>query len=633
MNHPPPPYYVQPRPEQVYEDEGPLFSPWLLRLFLLGLAGVFLLVFSLMSLAAGYHLMTQDQIYVGVSPVYGVQLAGLTPQEAERALSQVPTYADQAQFTFTFEDQSWTYSAAELGLEFDIPATVDRAYQAGRAGNWTDQALERWRIWRDGYAVAPVIRYNRSVAENLLTSLAQNAINQPVQDATLTFQDGLVSTTPSRTGRQVDVQATLAQLDSRLVDMPLTAVLPLVVETATPRVAEAESAAQQLQAALDPRGVTFYIPAEIGADAGPWIAQVGSIQGMLSVRLVEQDDSTARYEVDLSLDEARAFLNELSAELNREAQDARFIFNEGTGQLEVIQPSVNGRRLDVEATLAGFPEAVFSADNRSVALVFEQVIPTVNSNATAESLGIRELIAQATTYFGGSSAARRANIQVASAKFHGVVIAPGEEFSFNRYLGDVGGDEGFEEALIIVGNQTITGVGGGVCQVSTTAFQAAFMAGFPILERYAHGYRVAYYEQAGGIVGMDAAIFTPTLDFRFLNDTPYHLLIETYMRPATSEITFRFYSTSMGRRVEIEGPIIKNEKAPPTPVYRADESLAAGQIVQTDYAVAGMEVFVYRTIYQNEQVLVNREEFYSNYIPWPDQYLVPPGDPRLTTSN
>ena len=189
-------------------------------------------------------------------------------------------------------------------------------------------------------------------------------------------------------------------------------------------------------------------------------------------------------------------------------------------------------------------------------------------------------------------------------------------------------DEGYEQALIIFGNQTITGVGGGVCQVSTTAFQAAFYAGFPILERYPHGYRVGYYENGEG-PGMDATVYEPVVDFRFMNDTPYHLLIETYVAPGNSSLTFRFYSTDTGRTVTKDGPYVRNVRGAPPALYHATPGLSPGQVIQVDYAVSGADVYVYRTVRDAEgDIIVEDEEFVSNYIPWPAQFQVAPGDPR-----
>lgn len=618
-------HYVNPHPGNEAQQG---VNPWVLRIILLGFTGLVLLIFTMVALLAGYQFMTQNQIYQGVAPIYGVDVAGMTRQEALVALSEQNNYSDQVEFTFQYNEQQWAFTGEELGIEFDIDATVDAAYNVGRNGSFLQNMSDQWSAFRDGVAIAPVITYNRTAAETQLQQLAEDYINQATIEATLTVLEGQVVTTDGQTGRSVDVAAVLALLESEIVAMNTRSTLPLTVTETTPALADASAAADLARNALDERGVTFFIPAEYGADAGPWVARSESIENMLRIDRIDNEDGTAGYDVYVTLDQAREFLVGLSEELTRSPQDSRFIFNDDTRQLEVIQSSVNGRRLNVEATLAGFPDAVFNADDRNVAIVFDETVPTINNNATGEELGITELIHEATTYYVGSTAARRANIQVAAARFHGIVIEPNTEFSFNEWLGDVDQSSGFEEALIIVGDQTITGVGGGVCQVSTTAFQAAFYAGYPILERYAHGYRVSYYETGEG-VGMDAAIYSPILDFRFLNDTPYHLLIETYVRPASSEITFKFYSTSMGRRVVKEGPEIRNEQPPPEPVYRANPNLSPGQINQVDYAVSGAEVFVYRTVYQGDEVVIEREQFYSNYVPWPAQFEVSPDDSRV----
>ncbi|RPJ21118.1 MAG: hypothetical protein EHM35_18625, partial [Planctomycetaceae bacterium] len=343
-------------------------------------------------------------------------------------------------------------------------------------------------------------------------------------------------------------------------------------------------------------------------------------------------DGTAEYTVSVNLDNARAFLESLAPDLTTQPSDARFIFNDDTHQLEVILNSQAGRTLDIEGTLANFEKAVFATNSaeRRVALIFQDVTPKIVDTMTASQLGITELVVQHSTTYYGSTAARRNNIDVAAANFHGLVIPPGEEFSFNEWLGDVSVESGYEQGLIIVGNQTITGVGGGVCQVATTAFQTAFYGGYPILERVGHAYRVSYYESGEG-PGLDATVYSPIVDFRFLNDTPYHLLIETYVNQGNSSITWKFYSTGMNRRVVKDGPHIHSQTPPPSPIYRANASLASGQVIQVDSAVSGADVTVYRTVYEGDTVVIDHEAFDTHYVPWASQYEVAPGDPRINT--
>ncbi len=123
-------------------------------------------------------------------------------------------------------------------------------------------------------------------------------------------------------------------------------------------------------------------------------------------------------------------------------------------------------------------------------------------------------------------------------------------------LGDVSLENGYAEALIIYNGRSITGVGGGVCQVSTTLFRTALYGGYPIVERHEHAYRVFYYEQnATGhdsdLAGEDATVYVPLVDLKFTNDRPTWLLMETYFRQNTQSLEWKFYSGEDGRIAEV----------------------------------------------------------------------------------
>jgi vancomycin resistance protein YoaR len=241
--------------------------------------------------------------------------------------------------------------------------------------------------------------------------------------------------------------------------------------------------------------------------------------------------------------------------------------------------------------------------------------------ATGADLGITQLIQQQTTYFYGSSDARIQNIVAASAQYNGVLVAPGETFSMGNWLGDVSLENGFAEALIIYGGRTIKGVGGGVCQVSTTLFRTVFNAGFPVVQRTPHAYRVSYYEKNSSndidpnLAGMDATVYFPLVDFQFANDTPYWILMETDVNVSARTLTWRLYSTSDGRSItwETTGPI--NVVPAPSPVFEENPELKAEQIKQIDYAAQGADVNVTRTVWREGQIYFS-DQFKTHYEPW-----------------
>jgi vancomycin resistance protein YoaR len=217
---------------------------------------------------------------------------------------------------------------------------------------------------------------------------------------------------------------------------------------------------------------------------------------------------------------------------------------------------------------------------------------------------------------------------VAASRFHGLLIAPGESFSMAQVLGDVSLDTGFSEALIIFGDRTIKGVGGGVCQVSTTLFRTAFFGGFEINERYSHAYRVYYYELAANgtvntnLAGLDATVYVPLVDFKFTNDTDYWMLMETYINGQS--LTWKFYSTSDGRSVTWETTGLKNKVDPPDPLYEENADLDKGEIKQVDWAVEGAVVTVVRTVNRDGDVYL-QDVFTTNYRPWRAVYQYGPG--------
>jgi vancomycin resistance protein YoaR len=179
-----------------------------------------------------------------------------------------------------------------------------------------------------------------------------------------------------------------------------------------------------------------------------------------------------------------------------------------------------------------------------------------------------------------------------------------------------------------VGGQTIKGVGGGVCQVSTTLFRGVFFAGYPIVERYAHAYRVGYYEQTAKghdakLAGLDATVFVPLVDFKFKNDTPNWLLMETYVNGYS--LTWKFYSTSDGRRVEWSSTGPTNIVPAPAPVYRENPDLKQGEINQVDWAAEGSDVNVSRTVYNKDGSVYFSDDVTTHYEAWQDVYEYGPG--------
>jgi vancomycin resistance protein YoaR len=567
-----------------------------------------------------------DKILPGVS-VGGINLGGLSASEAERVLTAHYASASGLSYTLRAGGQTWTYSAADLGLNIEASEAVAQALQIGRessnpVGNLTSQAL----TYLNGVAIAPRLTYDQAKALTILQSLAPQ-VNQAGASGGLTVNGLDVIAIPAQTARTLDITASLARLDYTLTNPSTGTDIPLIISEQPASIQNLDEAATLAHTALS-GGLTLIADDGQGNPLGPWTLTAEQVASTLSIDLVPVSDGIYRYQVDVNFASARSYLETLAPGLLSSPVDGRFHFNETTRQLEAIQPAIGGRRLDIEATIRELEARALSAD-RTARMQFTYIQPRYHNTITAVELGIIELVAEATTTFTGSDANRRVNIAVSASKMDGVIIAPGEEFSFNRLLGDLTYEEGFVDAKVIFGERTQNGIGGGVCQVSTTIFRAAFTGGYTIIERHAHPYRVGYYEQGNFPPGLDASIYTPERDFRFQNDTPHHLLIEVSIYPAADTIQFRFYSTNTGRTVEVQQPRIANPTSIGEVKYERNPDVPLGQAFQTEFPVEGSDINVKRIVRAADGTVIREDNIFTHYLPWGAVYEVNPADARL----
>lgn len=572
-----------------------------------------------------------DRIVPGVW-LWRMPLGGLTLEEAQRQVAR-ELGLEIPRFVLLGPDgQKWIFSAADLGISADMETTLARAYQPGHGeAGLLAAPRERWRVMQQPTVIAPVLIWDRNRAVTQLQTLA-GMLDQPSRDARVYLRGAEVHWEPAVLGRRVDISATLALLEPQL-RIPGVIELALIVEPLAPQVTDAQ-ATQALEVArrMLAQPVQFLVPNPQEGDPGPWMLPPESVATMLQIHV-----ANGNVTVTLNAEALEAFLEPLALALHREPVNAQYRFDPATKQLLVRSPSSPGRALDIEATVARVNEFLATGQH-IVPLVLVTVPPRYADTTTAEELGIVELIAVGESYFAGSSSARDHNIRLGSTKFDGILVPPGETFSFNHFLGEVTQAEGYDESYVIVGNRTVPGVGGGICQVATTAFRAAFYAGYPIIERWPHAYRVGYYELGGYGPGFDATIYSPLVDFRFVNDTPYHLLIHTEVDTARARSRFLFYSTSMGRQVEQIGPTWGEPTPPGPPIYEYDPSLPAGTSVRLESPRDGLTAVLERIVRDAEGNVLFRDRFVSRFIPWPARYrfgpgFVPPPDAQVIGLN
>ena len=607
--------------------------PIVIKLGLAIMASV--IVFGALVLIAwlGFEVVYADRIYPGVY-VLDYDLSGLTEAEASQLLSEKLDYTYAGQVQFTYQDQDWSASPIDLGYMVDPSSSAHAALMVGRSRWLVPNLVEKGRAWFQGVRLSPLMFYDERIAQLYLQNLAVT-LDAPMVEASLELAQAEVIVRNGQIGKKLDVDASLVTLSEMLTSMQ-SGIVALTVEETQPEILDASAQAELARSILSE---ALVLTAPEGSDeSGPWTISPEELAGMLAISRVSNGEGVDPvYQVAVNEDLFVAYLNTLAADLHIDPVNTRFMFNDDTGLVEVIEPAVIGRDLNVQASVSYINERL-AAGEHQMELQFDTLQPEVTDEMTGEDLGITELIEEQWTYFVGSDAARVQNIQTAAAQFHGLLVAPGETFSMADALGNVSLENGYAEALIIYGDQTIQGVGGGVCQVSTTLFRTAFFAGFPIVERHAHAYRVGYYEQeAGGYrnsqwAGFDATVYVPIVDLKFTNDTEYWLLMETYVYTGSQSILWRFYSTEDGRTVDWETTGPTNIVPAPDDLYRENPDLEKGVIKKVDYAADGADINITRTVYMDGKVYF-ADSFYTHFQPWQAVYEYGPGTEGIPDQN
>lgn len=294
---------------------------------------------------------------------------------------------------------------------------------------------------------------------------------------------------------------------------------------------------------------------------------------------------------------ARNFFYELIVpKVNREAEHVRIFRNE-KGEIQFEGVGNFGKQVDVEQAVSLLDTAIQNGIDRiELPIIKTQPQVTVDDPELKES-GIRDLISVGESDFSGSTMARMQNVEIGASKFNGFFIKQGETASFNDHLGPVNADYGYVKELVIIGPKVEKEYGGGLCQVSSTAFRAALLAGLPIKERYPHAFAVHYYEPWG----TDATIYPGNKDLKFVNDTPGAILVQTTMDRPTKKLQFHYYGTDDGRKVKMFGPRIFRPVGPLAARSETSTKLKPGEVQHLSNAVPGFDAQWFRVVIPSVQ--------------------------------
>ncbi|MCU0491155.1 MAG: VanW family protein [Chloroflexaceae bacterium] len=548
--------------------------------------------------AAAPALTVAEGVTIQGQPVSGMDRAQLLAWVEERYR---PWLA--APLTLRFEERRWSPTPTELGLRFSPERLVDEALLAQPRRGFLGFGMVPTEI-------APPLSIDGGQLQRYLQSISAEFEVAP-KNATLRFnQQGEPSLTPARTGQQVLVDETAREIMAALGTLEPTTI-NLRRRPLEPALTDAQLEPLLAQARQVVSGTL-----RLQHEGRTWEWTPPRLSEWISI-------STERVTPTLTIqrDAVAQVVAEIARELDKPSQEPRVRFENGA--LAITQPGVIGQQVQqeeaVEALLAGL-----AGGPRELTLPITSVSPKITPENLA-SLGITALVSEGKSSFVGSAPYRITNIVAGARRMDGVLIPPGGTFSFNENVGEINESNGFVQGYAIVGNRTQLEWGGGVCQVSTTVFRAAFWAGLPFRERHTHAFYISWYDAYSyptqAAPGMDAAIYTGQLDLRFENDTANWLLMQTIADEASGVLTVQLFGTPTGRSVRVDGPQIGNRVPAPTqPRYIDDPSLPSGTLRQSDVARAGMTITVHRIISENGSERVP-ELFVTTFQPWPNVFV------------
>ena len=532
------------------------------------------------------NLFYSGKAFPGVS-VDGTKIAGLSRDAAIVAATQhVATFQGQL-IPVSDGAQTVQISTDKLAITYDIPAAVDAAMAYGRNGSFLHRAYEQLRALVGRSTNVAAYNFSDDALTPYLDQIDSDT-NSPVTEASLNISGNSVTVDDSKVGRQLNTGELIMAIENHIANTsldPITApVAPTMPLVDTASLQSVKDTASQYVAGP----ITLHSPTPITITQDQivsWIKVTRPISKTFDQTLNVAYYYSLPQPVVLVLDKAAItkYVADLAAKTDQATKNAAVSMNNGV--LAVTEASHNGLALDQAGTLASIESALTKpATDRDITLDIKVTQADVNEGNLA-SLGIKDLISEGASTFPGSVANRITNIQVGTSKFVDVLVKPGDTFSFDSYLGDIDAAHGWKPGLSIIGNKIIPEYGGGICQVSSTVYRAALLAGLPITARTNHAYAISWYTAPFGVPGVDATIYAPDVDLKFTNDTGAYILIQPVLDVANSSLKFDFYGTKT-KVGAIRGPFFvtgsNDATKPATTVFYRDIQDLAGKVIKTD---------------------------------------------------
>ncbi|MFA4872059.1 MAG: VanW family protein [Patescibacteria group bacterium] len=590
------------------------------RWWLIILVAVFFMALIFAGGLWAFEFKYKDKIFPGVQ-IGDLGLSGLTKEEALDTLNQITDKIEQDGIKLIYQNEGGAIlklaplidiasnpDVPQEMVDFDNEATADMALGLGR-GRGGQNILNQINLLWQKKSLAANFTLNKEALEKLL--------RQQFSDLEITGQNARpqiswrgenyqITISKEQNGTTFDYQGAMEKIKDNFKKLNNGSVqINSQNDKATIAYGEAEANKNLIEMALATTTPKFIF------ENKEWPMGKKGLADMLEF---QRDNGAIKIGLNYKLFKEWLEKN-ISPDIDVEPRDAKIEMTDG--KITKIIPHKSGQKIDLDKIYAEINNNLLSESGRAFEIFTQKSEPSI-AVANVNDLGIKEIIGIGRSNFAGSPVNRRHNIATGAKKLNGIIIKPDEEFSLIKALGDIDASTGYLPELVIKGNKTTPEFGGGLCQIGTTIFRAALDSGLPITERRAHSYSVTYYLE-NGLPGVDATIYSPRPDFKFINDTGNYILIQTYIKG--NDLIFEFWGTKDGRKAEKTKPKVWNWVSPPPTKIVETMDLPAGQKKCTEASHKGVDAsFDYIVTYPNGEV--KKTTFTSHYKPWQAVCLV-----------
>ena len=519
--------------------------------------------------------------------IAGIEVGGLTPKQAQTVLEQRFDRVARVPVVFTAAGERYEIKATTLGVEPDWTAAIATAAREGE-GFGPVRGFRRLQARFFGAEISPPVQAYSAALDFKLAGLAQ-AIDQQHVEAKLVRRGLAIEVVPGQAGRRLDREAAGERIVRALarLERGQPVALPVRIDPIDVTAADLAPAARQARIALS-------APVRLQHEGTRWKLPRWRIAELLSLPVAGET------QIAIAGPGAESWFDRLRKSIERAPVDAGFAVR--PGGVDVI-PDKPGFGIDVPATAKALLAAATSSTVRTAELAV-RTTAAERTTADAKAMGITGVVGSYYTTYGGIPS-RLHNVALVAQLIDGALIAPGETFSFNGTTGERTAEKGFQEAPVIINGELQTGLGGGICQVSTTVFNAAYEAGLQIDERSNHALYISHYP-----LGRDATVNYPDLDLKFTNDTDKWLLLRTFV--GSGSLTVNLYGTPQNRRVETTEQPLRVVGAPKVKRVK-DPTMQKGKSEVEEYGQPARATSVSRTVYDVDGTVLHEDTWYSSY--------------------